>query len=130
MAIFDIRITDTEAPSYRGRSTAKCLEANEKSKKAKYLEHCLTNRQHFTPLVFTVDGVPGKEAKAFTKHLAVKLAAKWKREYSEVCTFVRARLQIALVRSASLCLRGTRNHQMSRHPAWERGSGLALYNVL
>lgn len=129
-ATFDVRITDTEAQSHRGRTTAKCLEANERSKKAKHLEACLANGQHFAPLVFTVDGVPGKEAKAFTKHLAAKLAAKWKREHSETCTFVRARLQMALVRSTSLCLRGTRNHSLCRHPAWEGGSGLALYNVV
>ena len=55
--IFDVRITDTDAPTYRNRDPAKVLAAHEKEMKDKYLEDCLARRRHFTPLVFSVDGL-------------------------------------------------------------------------
>jgi len=127
-AIFDIRITDTEAPSQRGQDPAKVLEKHEKDKKDKYLQACLDRRRQFTPLVFSVDGMRGKEAEAAGKRLASLLAAKWKRPYSDVCAFVRSRLAMALVRATSLCIRGARDPTShSPRPQWESGSGLRLY---
>ena len=58
-----------------------------------------------------VDGVAGREARNAEKQLAILLAAKWKRQYSQVVYLVRVRMQIALVRSTSLLICGTRNHQ-------------------
>jgi hypothetical protein len=127
-AIFDIRVTDTDAPSYRGLPPKKILEKHEKEKKAKYLEPCLARRRHFTPLVFSVDGMRGAEAEAATKRLASRLASKWKRTYSEVCGFVRSRLALTLVRTTSLCLRGARDPSArASHATWDSGAGLALY---
>ena len=62
--IFNIRITDTDAPMYRNRDPIKVLAAHEKEKKDKYLEDCLARRRHFTPLVFSIDGLRGVEATA------------------------------------------------------------------
>jgi hypothetical protein len=128
-AIFDVRITDTDAPTYRGQSTAKVLEKHEKEKKKKYLKACLEQRRHFTPLVFSVDGVLGSEAKAASKRLAARLSEKWKRPYSEVCGFVRSRLSVSLVRSMSSCLRGARDPAANNigRATWDSGTGLALY---
>jgi hypothetical protein len=127
-AIFDIRVTDTDAPTYRGMDPHKVLAKHEKEKKDKYLEHCLARRRHFTPLVFSVDGLRGTEADAASKRLASRLAAKWKRTYSEVCGFVRSRLALTLVRTTSLCLRGARDPTArASHPTWDTGTGLALY---
>ena len=107
--IFDTCVSDTDAPSYRDQVPAKVLATHERKKKAKYLQPCLERRRHFTPLVFSVDGLAGKEAQAATQRLAALLSTKWKRTYSEVCGYVRSRLAIALVRSASMCLRGARD---------------------
>ena len=86
---------------------------------------------HFTPLVFSVDGLEGSEAQAARKRLASRLAAKWNRNYSQVCGFVRSRLSFTLVRSTSRCLRGTRNPlQRPQGLAWAEGPGLRLYNQL
>jgi hypothetical protein len=109
MAIFDIRVTHTDAPSARGLDPAKILKRHEKEKRDKYLEPCLARRRHFTPLVFSVDGLRGTEAQAASKWLASRLSTKWKRTYSEVCGFVRSRLSVALARSTSLCLRSARD---------------------
>ena len=124
----DARVTDTDAPTYRGQDPHKVLAKHEKEKKDKYVEHCVARRCHFTPLVFSVDGLRGSEANAATKKLASRLAAKWKRTYSEVCGFVRSRLSITLVKTTSLCLRGARDPTArATHATWDSGVGLALY---
>jgi hypothetical protein len=60
-AIFDVRITDTQSCSYRNKDYQKVLEQQEKEKKHQYL--CLEMRKDFTPLVYSVDGITGREAK-------------------------------------------------------------------
>ena len=127
-AIFDIRVTDLENQSQRGTEASKVLARHEVEKKRKYSAHCERQRKHFTPLVFSVDGMTGVECEAASKRLASRLAAKWKRSYGEVCGFVRSRLAIALVRSASRCLRWDRN-PCTRKPQipWDSGTGLSLY---
>jgi hypothetical protein len=104
------------------------MARHEQAKKAKYLDACLEARRHFTPLVFTVDGLLGAECKAATQRLAAQLAGKWSRPYSDICGFVRSRLSLALVRTTSLCLRGTRD-PTAKSPTfhWDSGSGVALY---
>ena len=127
-AIFDIRVTDTDAPTYRGQDPHKVLARHEKEKKDKYVEPCLARRRHFTPLVFSVDGLRGTEADAATKRLASRLATKWKRTYSDVCGYVRSRFAITLVRTTSLCRRGARDPTArASHAIWDSGVGLALY---
>jgi len=126
--IFDVRITDTDAPSNRNQDVQKILLRHENEKKKRYLQPCLDARRHFTPLVFSVDGMMGTEAAAASKRLSSTLSKKWKREYSEVCGFVRSRLSVALVRSMSMCIRGARdpNAHCSR-ATWDNGAGLGLY---
>ena len=60
-------------------------------------------------MVYSVDGIPIVEALAAQKRLATLLRYKLKREYSEMCVFVRAQMSVAIVRSDSLLLRGPRN---------------------
>ena len=60
-------------------------------------------------MVYSADGIPGAEALAAQKRLAALLSYKLKREYSEMCGFVRARMSLAIVRSNSLPLRGPRD---------------------
>ena len=107
----------------------KILSRQERKKKDKYLEPCLECRHHFTPLVFSVDGLQGVEATAACKRLAACLSKKWSRSYSEVCGFVRSRIAISLARTTSLCLRGSRD-PTSRLPMtqWDSGLGLGLYH--
>ena len=74
--VLDIRITDTDANSYKDISSAKVLERAAKAKKEKYLQACLDRRRSFTPLVYSVTGMTCKEAKAFEKRIACLLAEK------------------------------------------------------
>ena len=127
-AVFDVRVTDTETPSQRGTDFDKILARHEKEKKSKYSHPCERQRKHFTPLVFSADGIPGVECEAASKRLASRLSAKWQRTYSEVCGFVRSRLAIALAKSASRCLRWDRN-PLCKKPQipWDSGTGLSLF---
>ena len=84
----------------------KALAKEEKEKKDLYLQACLKSRRNFTPMVYSADGIPGAEALSAQKRLAALLSYKLKREYSEMCGFVRARMSLAIVRSNSLLLRG------------------------
>ena len=51
-----------------------------------------------------MDGIPGAEALAAHKRLSALLSYKLKREYSEMCGFVWARMSLAIVRYNSLLL--------------------------
>ena len=103
----------------------------EKEKKDKYSNVCAENHLHFTPLVYSVDGLEGTKAKAARKRLALHLAAKWNREYSQICGFVCSRLAFTLVCATSRCLSGSQapcQHVGSLD--WLSGSGARLYNQL
>ena len=106
--IFDVRITDTDAKSYGNTASEKILAKHEREKKGKYEEACRERRRDFTPLVYSVDGMPGKEAKAAERRLAALLAKKWSRRYSEMANFVRVRMSLSVIRSNTLLLRGER----------------------
>jgi len=130
-AIFDVRVTDTDAAYHRHRDPAKILARHESEKKKKYGPRCTAAHLHFTPLVYSVDGMEGAEAGAARKRLASRLAAKWGRSYSQLCGFVRSRLAIALVRATSRCLRGTRDTSIRRGQSldWVANTGLRLYQA-
>jgi hypothetical protein len=122
--IFDVRITDTDARSARGRDFAKVLAAHEKEKKNKYLQPCLQMRKDFTPLVYSVDGIAGREARNAERKLATHLAAKWGKGYSEMVHYVRVRMALAVVRANSLLIRGSRDRQRASRPQIVDGSAM------
>ena len=62
-----------------------------------------------TPMVYSTDEIPVSEALAVQKRLAALLSYKMKREYSEMCGFVRARMSLAIVRYNSMLLHGPRD---------------------
>ena len=79
-------------------------------------------------MVYSVDGIPGSEALAAQKRLAALLSYKLKREYSEMCGFVRARMSLAIVRSNSLLLHGPRykGARIWQRPELTDGAVMAL----
>ena len=89
-AMFNIQIVNLDAGSYLRMTPAKALSKAEKEKKDLYLQACLERRRTFTPMVYSADGIPGVEALAAQKGLNALLSYKLKREYSEMCGFVRA----------------------------------------
>jgi len=107
-ALFDIRVVDTDAPSYGSRPVESILSSAETIKKHKYLEAALERRATFTPVVISVDGIFGREGEMFVKKLSEDIAAKWDRPESQVTEWVRTRLSFAVVRAVHLCIRGSR----------------------
>ncbi len=104
-----MRIADTDAKSYRKKEIGKVLSQHEeeKEKKYKYLQTCLEMQRAFTPMVYLVDGIAGREARNAEKRLATYLAAsKWTRRYSQMVYYVRVRMAIAAVRANSLLIHG------------------------
>ena len=86
----DICITDTSSKSYIGIDPQKVLDQAEEQKKDKYAKACSKLRRHFTPLVYSPDGMPGTETRAAERRrLASQLASKLDRPYSEMVAFVR-----------------------------------------
>ena len=59
--MFDIRVVDIDAWSYRTRSPCDVLGSAE-VKKCKYLQGCHNQRATFTLLCVSVDGILGSEA--------------------------------------------------------------------
>ena len=62
----------------------------------------------FTPLIFTVAGGIGGEGRAFYSGLATLLSLKNGIEKSKVTSWIRSKVNFALLRSMLLCLRGSR----------------------
>ena len=108
-AMFDIRIVNLDAGSYLRMTPEKAIAKEEKEKEDLYLQACLERRRTFTPMVYSADGIPRAEDLATQKRLAALLRYKLKREYSEMCGFVRARMSLEIVISNSLLFRGPRD---------------------
>ena len=82
VALFDVRVTNTDAPLHSQRVFTAVLSSAEEEKKKKYSEAAALRRASFTPLVVSVDGVLGQEVNFLVKQLAQKLVHK--REKSNV----------------------------------------------
>ena len=108
MALLDIRVIDTDAKSHASRPITSILESAESDKKKKYGQACEERRATFTPFITSIDGVLGREARAFTKRLSLTLAEKWQRSYGSTLSWVRARILFATLRATNHCLRGSR----------------------
>ena len=125
-AIFDVHVTDTNSPSYKAHNPLTILARQEKAKKDKYVQPCIERRRQFTPLVFSVDGLVATEAEAACKHLAAKLAEKWKEQYSVTCGYVRSKIGLALIQASSLCIRGIRECRHQSEPLYPIDDGNAM----
>jgi hypothetical protein len=80
--ILDVRVGDTDAPTYQMKDPSKVLEAAKCLKKKKYFQPCLNQRRQFTPFIVSVDSLIGKEAKSVLKVLAARAANKAGKMYS------------------------------------------------
>ena len=108
-AFFDVRVTNPNSESFKKSSVRDVLLKNEREKKRKYNARVMNIEQAtFTPLVFTVFGGQSVECAVFHKNLADKISNKTGEEYSKILNFIRCKLSYLILRSALLCLRGSR----------------------
>ena len=91
-AMFNIIIVNLDAGSYLRMMPEKALAKEEKEKKDLYPQACLECKSTFTPMVYSAQGIPGAEVLSAQKRLDALLRYKLKREYSETCGFVWARM--------------------------------------
>ena len=114
MAHFDVRVFHADAPSYADKPIADLFRSQERQKKLKYEERII-NVEHasFCPLIFSTTGAAGPSCTRFISRLASLLADhNSSTSYSCLMSWIRCRLSFALIRSAILCIRGSRS---SRH---------------
>ena len=109
-AFFDVRVFNPHAPCYRNSSLAQCYRKNELEKKRAYEER-VREVEHgsFSPLVFSAAGGMGSIASIVYKRLASLLAEKRGNSYSSTLHWLRCRLNFSLLRSAIMCIRGSRS---------------------
>ena len=86
--VLDICITDTNANSFVEKTSKKLLETHVTRKKIKCLQACLDRIRIFTPLVYSVNRMACKEARAFEKRIVSLLSDKWNRTYSKLVGYV------------------------------------------
>ena len=108
-SFIDVRIFDPMAPCHRELTLEAAHQRNEREKIRAYGERIQhVDQGSFTPLVFTTSSGNCPKAKRFYSKLAESLAAKKHQPRSHVVAWMRCRLSFSLLRSALLCLRGTR----------------------
>ena len=106
----------------------KALVKAKKEKKDRYLHDFLELRRHFTPLVFSADGIPRTEVQDATHKMASNLRFKLNRDYYEMCGFVQSMMVLAEVQSDTLLLQGIREKEakIRQHPGLLDGAVMAL----
>ena len=109
-AFFDVRIFEPLAHTYKGMSLEQAHIHNEQEKMRKYRERIQQVEQgSFTPLVFTTSGGMSKQSQCFFKRLAELMAEKKNETKGYFSKWMRVRLSFAILRSALICLRGSRS---------------------
>ena len=61
-AIIDVKLVDADTYTYKYKPMTSLLSRWENIKKDKHSKHCHNQRKHFSPFVFSVDRIQGREA--------------------------------------------------------------------
>ena len=109
-AFFDIRVFNPLAPSNWNHTLTSCYHRNEQEKRRAY-DQRVRKIEHgnFTPLVFSASGRMGPVARVFYEKLVSMIAIKHNRAYSKTLNWMRCKISFSLLRSAVMCLRGSRS---------------------
>ena len=111
-AFFDVRACHTNADSYRDLTPKQVYKKHENQKKRQYAKRVMEIEQGiFTPLVFTTRGGIVDECVKYHSKLAELIPSKKGESYSSAISWIRAKVSFAIVRSAILCLRGSRSRR-------------------
>ena len=109
-AFFDVRVFNPFAHFHRNHSLTSCYRRHEQEKRRAY-DQRVREIEHgcFSPLVFSTSGGMGPTDKVVYKKLASMIAVKHNQPYSHTLNWLRCRLGYSLLRSAIMCLRGSRS---------------------
>ena len=108
-AFFDVRVFNPHASSNRLTSPGACYRKHEE-KRRKYEER-IREVEHgtFTPLVFSATGGMGTTTEIFYKRLASLISEKNNQDYATTMGWIRCCISFSLIRSAVMCVRGSRS---------------------
>ena len=110
MAFFDVKVFNPLATSYSSSPLAQCYRRAELDKKRMCDEQIReVERGTFSPLVFSCTGEMGPAATVVYKGLATLISEKRGHLYSQTLFWIRCKLSYSLLRSAVMCLRGSRS---------------------
>ena len=107
-ALFDVCILNADSPSLEHLSLQNLFNQRKNKKISTYSKAATARRATFHPILATCDAVFDKDAEIYIKRMGVHLSKKWKMQYSKTVGFIRARMQTCILRSVSLCIRGSR----------------------
>ena len=119
-ALFDVRVVDLDAASYRRKPVKTVLANHEREKRRKYAQEAAEQRKDFSPFVVSRDGVIGRAAENAMRRIASTLADRWGMHYSRTSYYVRSRISIAILRATNHALYGARVYARPKHhePLW------------
>ena len=104
-----MRICHPNTDYYRDMDLNQIYRQHETEKKCQYASRILEVEQAtFVPLVFSTTGGMAAECKRYHSRLAELVATKKGESYATTMSWIRAKVLFALLRSALLCLRGSR----------------------
>ena len=108
-AFLDVRVYYANADSYKDLDLKQIYKQHKNDKKRLYTQRVMGVEQGtFTPLVFTTTGGMGKECKRYHSRLVELVAAKKGEDYATTVFWIRSKVSFTILRSALLCLRGSR----------------------
>ena len=108
-AFFDVRVFNPLAQTHQNKSLSRLFDTQEKEKRRTYEQRVReVELGSFTPLVFSATGGMAKSATITYQCLASLLAEKRDLPYSQVIGWLRCRISFSLIRSAIMCIRGSR----------------------
>ena len=107
---FDVRVCDPTAPRLLSKPLQTIYKEHEQEKRRQYNQRVLQiEHGSFTPLVFSIYGGMSPECSRFYSRLSLLLSEKRNEQQSLTTSWVRCRVNFSLLRSALLCMRGSRS---------------------
>eukprot|EP00794_Sanderia_malayensis_P003907 gene3907-biopygen3345 len=111
-AFVDVRVFYPFARSYQNQSLKPLMKSMENIKKRKYNSRILESEHgSFTPLVFSSNGGMSQETKRFYSRLSELVAEKNNSTFSNTAAWIKRKLAFSLVRSAVICIHGSRSRK-------------------
>ena len=115
-AFFEFRVFYAFASSYRNQSLPQLYKKFGNLRTREYAQRIHEVEDgDFTPMIMSTSGGMGPEMQIAIKHLARKVAVKQKNDYSRVASLLRCKFSFAMMRSAMVCLSGSRSPWQFKH---------------
>ena len=125
---YDVVVFNPDSQSYFRRGLSTIFKEKIGGKDRLYKPTCNELIHNFQAIAMTVDGVMSDDTQQLVKDIASKIADKWEKPNGVVTAWVRSKIALALVRSASACIRGARSRKnewqhLNQH-GFEDGAGM------